>query len=165
MPAMRTTSRGESAGPLAGFVWRDRTLRRVVAKRRAKPRRNRVHLSGMPAACVRRVAVLLAIGGAIGAGVPAAGAAAPPDLTAIKLEQKLGASIPLDATFTAEDGRTVSLGDYIAGDVPVLITFNYSRCPQLCSVQLDGLVDTLRKLEWTAGGGEFRILTIGLDPE
>jgi protein SCO1/2 len=77
--------------------------------------------------------------------------------------EKLGAALPLDLTFTDETGAPVRLGSLFADGKPVILTFNYSSCPLLCSVQLGGLVDVLNKLEWSAGK-QFRIVTIGLDP-
>jgi protein SCO1/2 len=61
-------------------------------------------------------------------------------------------------------GKTVTLADYLHDGVPVIVTFNYSNCPMLCSLQLNGFVDSLKQLDFTAGK-EFRIVTVSLDPK
>src|SRR5262249_9490247 len=53
--------------------------------------------------------------------------------------------------------------DYLDGKHPVILTLNYSRCPMLCSLELNGLVTALKQLDWTAGT-EFKIVTVVLDP-
>jgi protein SCO1/2 len=89
--------------------------------------------------------------------------AAPPELQGVKLDEKMGAKIPLDLMFTDETGAPIQLGALFGDGKPVLLTFNYSSCPMLCSVQLGGLVKSLNELSWSAGV-EFRIITIGLNP-
>src|SRR5690349_10649087 len=57
----------------------------------------------------------------------------------VTVDEKLGAKVPLDATFRTQDGATVTLGDILKGELPTILTFNYSDCPMLCSLQLNGL--------------------------
>src|SRR5690606_18831949 len=71
----------------------------------------------------------------------------PVELEAVDVQEKLGAKLPLDAAFVDENGKPVTLADYV-GDKPVILTFNYSSCPMLCSVQLGGLVDTMLQMKW-----------------
>src|SRR5690606_16334849 len=84
---------------------------------------------------------------------------APRAIEGMDVREQLGASLPLDVVLRDERGREVPLSQYFAGDVPVLLTFNYSECPMLCQLQLQGLVDALRELDWTAGE-QFRIVTV-----
>lgn len=88
---------------------------------------------------------------------------APRAIEGMDVREQLGASLPLDVVLRDERGREVPLSQYFAGDVPVLLTFNYSECPMLCQLQLQGLVDALRELDWTAGE-QFRIVTVSIDP-
>ena len=90
-------------------------------------------------------------------------AVAPPEMAGVGLVEKLGARIPLDLAFTDETGAPIRLASLFADGKPVLLTFNYSSCPMLCSVQLGGLVKSLNELTWSAGV-EFRVITIGLNP-
>jgi protein SCO1/2 len=62
-----------------------------------------------------------------------------------------------------ETGRPVALGDYVDGTLPVVFTFNYSDCPMLCSLMLNGFVRGLKELAFTPGR-EFRVVTVSIDP-
>jgi protein SCO1 len=88
----------------------------------------------------------------------------PEELEGADITEKLGDQVPLDLLFRDEHGRPIELSAVLDGDLPVLLTFNYSTCPMLCSVQLGGLLDTLAGMTWRAGE-QFRILTVGLDPK
>ncbi|MHC4181143.1 MAG: SCO family protein, partial [Planctomycetota bacterium] len=57
----------------------------------------------------------------------------------------------------------VTLGQYFDGERPVVLTMNYSNCPMLCSLQLNGLFDALKKMPWDIGG-EFDMITVSIDP-
>lgn len=86
----------------------------------------------------------------------------PVELEAVDVQEKLGADLPLDAAFVDENGKPVQLADYI-GSKPIILTFNYSNCPMLCSVQLGGLVDAMLQMQWDLGT-QYEIITISLDP-
>lgn len=88
----------------------------------------------------------------------------PEQLQGVGITEHLGDALPLDLEFVDESGTRVKLRDYFGDDKPVILTLNYSNCPMLCSLELNGLVDGLRQLEWSPGE-EFRILTVSLDPE
>jgi len=93
----------------------------------------------------------------------------------VTVAEKLGARVPLDAKFRTADGKHVTLGQVLqvgAGDValPTILTFNYSDCPMLCSLQLNGLSAALPKIAdkvdgvMLRPGAQFRIVTIDLEP-
>ena len=88
----------------------------------------------------------------------------PRQLQGVGVEQKIGDQVPLDLSFVDADGKAVRLGDYFQAGRPVLLTLNYSNCPQLCILQLDELVARISQLDWTAGE-EFQVLTVSIDPE
>jgi protein SCO1 len=87
----------------------------------------------------------------------------PAELANVGIDEHLGAQLPLDMTFTTHEGKTTKLGDYFDGVHPVILTLNYYKCPMLCGLMLNGLADTLKELEWTAGR-EFRVVTVSFDP-
>ena len=89
-------------------------------------------------------------------GLPAA-------LREVGFDQRLGAALPLDATFVDDAGQTVRLGDYF-GTKPLLLSLVYYECPMLCNMVLNGVVRSLRVLKFDAGN-EFEILTLSFDPE
>ena len=77
--------------------------------------------------------------------------------------QKLGDSVPLDQGFTDHNGNPVTLGDSFQDGRPVLLTLNYSNCPQLCILQLDGLVASLNEVGFELGE-DLQVVTVSLDP-
>ncbi|MGE0761169.1 MAG: SCO family protein [Pirellulaceae bacterium] len=82
--------------------------------------------------------------------------------TEVSIEQKLDAQVPLDLMFRDERGRSVRLGDLLAGR-PVILNLVYFQCPMLCNMALDGLIRSLRTLSFTAGE-EFTVITVSFDP-
>src|ERR1700753_425027 len=89
--------------------------------------------------------------------------ALPERLRGVDVQEHLGDNVPRGARFIDETGKAVTFGDLFDGKHPVILTLNYSRCPMLCSLELNGLVASLKQLDWTAGG-EFQIATVVLDP-
>ena len=86
----------------------------------------------------------------------------PAELEGAEIIEKLGNQVPLDAKFRDETGAPIELGSLFDGGRPVLLTFFYSSCPMLCSVQLGDLVDVLNKSPWIVGD-KFRIVSISMD--
>jgi len=110
----------------------------------------------------------------------------------VTVDEKLGAQLPLGAMFRTHEGKLVTLGSVLAGELPTILTFNYSDCPMLCSLQLNGLTAALpeaakkgpvlgaendQSVPRPSGGTEtpdnnlalqlgahFRIVTISLEP-
>jgi len=88
----------------------------------------------------------------------------------VAVQEHLGGKVPLDAKFTTSDGKPVTLGDLLKGDLPTILTFNYSDCPMLCSLQLNGLSKVLPELTNKINGfslylgAHYRIVTIDLEP-
>lgn len=89
--------------------------------------------------------------------------ALPSRLKGVDITERLGASLPLDAELRSSDGDTVRLGQFFDARRPVILTFNYSNCPMLCSLQLSRFVQSLAQMKRTAGT-DFQIVTISIDP-
>ncbi len=87
--------------------------------------------------------------------------AMPPALQDVRFEQKLDATLPLDATFRDEHGNTVKLGAYF-GKRPVVLAFVYYECPMLCTQILNGLVSGIGVLDQTVGT-DFDVVAISFD--
>ena len=88
---------------------------------------------------------------------------APAPLAAVRVDEQLGAQVPLSLRFRDHQGREVSLGELVRGDLPVVLTFNYASCPMLCSMQLNGLVAALPDMK-LAAGRQFRVITVVIEP-
>ncbi len=87
----------------------------------------------------------------------------PPEMQGVGIDDKSGDQVPLGLKFRDENGEVLALSDVFAGERPVLLSLNYSDCPMLCRVQLDGLVRCLRELKWTTGK-EFDVVSVSIDP-
>jgi protein SCO1/2 len=81
----------------------------------------------------------------------------------VDVEKKFGQQLTLNRTFTDHNGKTVTIGDFFDGRRPVLFTLNWYRCTTLCSTQLNELLASLKRFEWTAGK-DYRIVTVSIDP-
>ncbi len=93
---------------------------------------------------------------------------AEPDLPAVfdgvDVQEQLGEYLDPNLTFTNAAGQTVTLGDYLDGETPLILNFVYHNCPMLCHVVLDGLTASLREMEWVPGE-QFEVLTISFNHE
>ncbi len=87
---------------------------------------------------------------------------APAILRNVGFDQRLNEQVPLDLRFTDETGKEVTLGDYF-GKKPVILVLAYYRCPMLCTLVLNGLVQGMRNMPFTVGR-EFNVVTVSFDP-
>jgi protein SCO1/2 len=87
----------------------------------------------------------------------------PPELTGVGITERPGARIPLELPFVDSDGDKITLGKFFDGVHPLILTLNYSDCPMLCSVQLNGLLEALRAMPWNLGQ-QFQVVTTSIDP-
>ena len=85
----------------------------------------------------------------------------PAALRDVAFDQKLDRQVPFDLEFRDESGKTVQLANYFNGK-PVILTFVYFKCRDLCPLLLDGVVRALRPLTFSAGN-EFNLLTVSFD--
>ena len=86
----------------------------------------------------------------------------PPILQHVGITQRLGAQIPLNATFKDENGNVVRLSSYF-GKQPVVLILAYYRCPMLCSEVLSGAATALKDVGFKIGN-QFQVLTVSFDP-
>jgi protein SCO1 len=86
----------------------------------------------------------------------------PPGLEGVGIEQKLGAHVPPNLTFTDESGQTIHLSDYF-GARPIVLTPVYYRCPGLCTMTLNDLTRSMNGLTESVGR-DFDVITFSFDP-
>ncbi len=93
----------------------------------------------------------------------------PDELTEVSFRQRLNETLPLDAPFTDEYGRKVTLGKYFTGERPVVFAFVYYTCPMLCTQVMNGISSSLRALTGTYGsltpGEDFDVVLVSFDPK
>lgn len=81
----------------------------------------------------------------------------------IGVDQRVGETLPLGLDFDDDKNNQVFVDDLFDGKIPVLLSFNYSDCPQLCVVQLNNLASALQQIDMIPGR-DFQIVSISLDP-
>lgn len=77
------------------------------------------------------------------------------------LEQLIGSQVPLAAAFYDERGETVKLGRYFNGK-PVILALVYYGCPNLCTLVLNGILQTAQELKFDVGN-EYQIVVVSFD--
>ncbi len=105
----------------------------------------------------------IAIIGLTFAGAALADEAVPEELKGIGIEERPGASVPLDIPLIDGQGRPGTLARYVEGGKPVVLILAYYRCPMLCSLVINGMTAGLKELAWTAGD-QFRFVVVSFDP-
>ncbi len=78
----------------------------------------------------------------------------------VGIDEKLGATIPLDLELKGEDGKPVALRSLLGR--PTILTLNYFRCAGICTPQLNGLTDVLNRIE-AIPGKDFQVITVSFD--
>lgn len=87
----------------------------------------------------------------------------PASIQDVKIEQRLGETVPRDLVFRDEQGKDVKLGDLI-GTKPVVIVMAYYECPMLCTMVLNGMVKSFKPLNFSVGQ-EFDVITVSFNPK
>jgi protein SCO1/2 len=127
---------------------------------------------------LRRAAALAALALALGTAAPAraqfwrskGGGQAPPTdvapvgLEDVRIEEKLGGALPLDASLVDGGGRPYALRQAFDGKHPVVLALVYYDCPMLCGLILSGMAKAMREngLEL---GRDYQAVTISFDPD
>lgn len=82
----------------------------------------------------------------------------------VGVDEKLDTNIPLDVTFSDENGRRVNFAKLLEQKKPILLTLNYSNCPGLCVAQLNGLVTGINQVKSLKLGTDFYMVSLSIDP-
>ncbi len=85
----------------------------------------------------------------------------PPVFNEVGIKQRLNEQIPLDAEFKNEDGKIIKLGE-VFNKRPVILALVYYECPMLCNEVLNGLIGSLKGINFEAGK-DFDIVAISFD--
>lgn len=79
----------------------------------------------------------------------------------ISVDEKLGATVAMDVVLKDESGADVTLDQLI--DRPTILIFNYFRCPGICPVLLNNVVDVVNRIALEPGV-DFRLIAVSFDP-
>jgi protein SCO1/2 len=88
----------------------------------------------------------------------------PTALEDVRIEEQLGAQVPLDLEFVDAAGRPYRLGQAFDGTRPVVLALVYYDCPMLCGLILSGLAKAMRE-NGLVLGKDYQALTVSFDPE
>jgi len=81
----------------------------------------------------------------------------------VRFDQKIGDKVPVDLTFTDENGNEVTIGQCIDGK-PTILIMAYYRCPMLCGQVFIGVLDAIRQMKLTCGK-DYNIVCVSFDPK
>ncbi len=87
----------------------------------------------------------------------------PVELQEVGLEEHLGNFVSPSIPFRDEKNQPVLLGDFFDKTHPVILNLVYFECPNLCGFLLNGLMDSLNKMNWSVGD-QFQMVTVSIDP-
>lgn len=118
-----------------------------------------------PSTDIRRLLPLLVAAACLLTGrvLPAQIAKSIDALEGVGVEEHLNAVLPLDEQFTNDTGRSIRLQELFDGERPVILSLNYSNCPMLCSLQLNGLIEALQQVQLNVGD-DFQLVSVSIDP-
>lgn len=86
------------------------------------------------------------------------------ELKDVGISEQLNSNLDLSLKFTNEKGEIVTLGSFYDGTHPVVLSLIYYSCPGLCNFHLNGAIDALKKMDWSAGE-KFQYVVISFDPK
>lgn len=88
----------------------------------------------------------------------------PPELKDVDIIEHLGEIIPQDIIIVTDQGDTVEISSLLHQGKPIVLNLAYYQCPMLCNLVLNGVAETMGKLDWNAGS-EFQALVVSINPE
>jgi protein SCO1/2 len=88
----------------------------------------------------------------------------PVALEEVRVDEQLGAQVPLDAELRDQEGRPVRLGSLLGDGKPLVLALVYYECPMLCGLVQSGLARAMRE-NGLVPGRDFRAVSISFDPE
>lgn len=86
-----------------------------------------------------------------------------PEPPRVEWEQRLGSQLPLATPLVDHQGRAITLGECF-GERPVLLALVYYECPMLCDMVFEGLLSSLRALDFQPGT-DFDLVAVSIDPD
>jgi len=86
----------------------------------------------------------------------------PAEYRDVGIDEHRGNRLELTATFTDEQGKSVTLGDYFKTGKPVILQMGYFGCPMLCDLVSKGTVDALKNLNLKMGS-DYSVLFVSID--
>lgn len=79
----------------------------------------------------------------------------------VGIEEKLGEKVAMDITLKNENGDDLTLRELV--DRPTILMFVYYRCPGICPVLLNSVVQVVNQIQLQPGK-DFRLIAVSFDP-
>ena len=106
----------------------------------------------------------LALGLLIGTN-PSGAAEVPKELDGAGITEKLGSKVPADEIHLRDEtGAEIKFSSLLHPGRPVVLSLVYYECPNLCTLVLTGLLDSLKTFPWTPGQ-EFDVISVSINPK
>lgn len=86
----------------------------------------------------------------------------PEEIKGVTIEEKLGQSIDLTLPVRNESGQIVPLSTFFHNKKPVMLSPIYYNCPGLCSFHFNGVVEALKKIDWSPDD-KFNVVAFSFD--
>ncbi len=96
-----------------------------------------------------------------------------PSELGLKVDEKLGAILPMELSFTNGEGERRQLGSFFTRKAPdgteiqgkpAIVALVYYRCPVVCSALLNTVNQCVRDIQGLDAGTDFNVLTFSFDP-
>jgi protein SCO1/2 len=97
------------------------------------------------------------------AGAPPADTA-PVALENVRIDEKLGAQVPLDTMLVDWTGKPFRFGDLFGHGKPVVLALVYYDCPMLCGLIQSGLAKAMRE-NGLVLGKDYQAVSVSFDPD
>lgn len=86
----------------------------------------------------------------------------PSQLNGVDVLEHVGQRVPLELAFTDQTGAQRYLSEYFRSDKPSIVLLVYYKCPMVCDVMMSKTVETLNKIDFTAGK-DYNLLVFSFD--
>jgi protein SCO1/2 len=80
----------------------------------------------------------------------------------VSFKPELDVQVPLDLEFMGDDGKRAPLRDRMLPGKPAILALVYYRCPTMCNLMLNGMVEALRDVSYLPGK-DFSVLAVSFD--
>ena len=85
----------------------------------------------------------------------------PQEIVGVGVDEHLGAQLDLSLPFTDDKGETGPLSRFFSNGKPALMAIVYYSCPSLCNYHLNGLTETMKKIQLVAGR-DFNLIAVSM---
>ncbi|MCY2955801.1 MAG: SCO family protein [Planctomycetota bacterium] len=82
---------------------------------------------------------------------------------AASMENRVGAMIDRELSFTDERGNPFQFKQLFPGDRPVILVLGYYTCPDMCGQVIHGMLDAINEIDLVPGK-DYQLVNVSIDP-